>query len=389
MIVRKTRLKAGCILKFCGMFVLSGCCVFFGDQRKQKGLGEVMKKLYGKVTAVWLAVGMAAVLGGCGSSKNMMNYEETYDTAYQTEAGSAAYAGGSYSMSEELAADANEFESSSDTDAAVTAADRKLIRTVNLSVETKEFDTMLSALENQIRELGGYIENMNTYNGSSYSGYRSARNADMTIRIPRDKLDGFLDTVSGISNVISRSENVEDVTLDYVDIESRKQALTVEQERLLALLEKAENIEDIITIEERLSDVRYQLESMESRLRTYDNQVDYSTVYLNIDEVKELTPVAEKTAWERMADGFADSLKDLGNGFKEFAIWLVIHIPYLVVWVLVILAIVFFVKAMVKRSEKKKKKKFEQARSAANVQAGMNAPNAVQNNNGQNDTKKK
>lgn len=347
-----------------------------------------MKKLYGKVTAVWLAASIAVVLGGCGGSKNTMTYEAAYDTAYQTEADSAAYAGGSYSMPEEPA-DEKEVESGSDTGTAVTAADRKLIRTVNLSVETKEFDTVLSALENQIRDLGGYIENMNTYNGSSYSGYRSARNADMTIRIPGDKLDGFLDTVSGISNVISRSENVEDVTLAYVDIESRKQALTVEQERLLVLLEKAENIEDIITIEERLSDVRYQLESMESRLRTYDNQVDYSTVYLYIDEVKELTPVAEKTAWERMADGFADSLKDLGNGFKEFAIWLVVHIPYLAVWVLVILAIVFFVKAMVKRSEKKKKKKLAQMQNAANVQAGMNAPNAVQNNNGQNDTKKK
>ena len=54
-------------------------------------------------------------------------------------------------------------------------------------------------------------------------------------------------------------------------------------------------MEDIITIEQRLSDVRYQLESMESQLRSYDNRVDYSTVYLYIDEVEVYTPVEEET----------------------------------------------------------------------------------------------
>ena len=68
----------------------------------------------------------------------------------------------------------------------------------------------------------------------------------------------------------------------------------------------------IITLEDRMSTVRYQLESMESQLRTYDNMVDYSTVHMNIQEVKELTPVIEEeeTAWERFVNGFKESLKD-------------------------------------------------------------------------------
>mgnify|MGYP002226154573 CR=1 FL=1 len=85
------------------------------------------------------------------------------------------------------------------------------------------------------------------------------------------------------------------MTLTYVDLQSHRDALQTEQERLLQLLEQAESIEDIITIEQRLSDVRYQLESMESQLRSYDNQVDYSTVYLYIDEVEVYTPVEEET----------------------------------------------------------------------------------------------
>lgn len=312
-----------------------------------------------------LAFSMGLALCGCGAAYN--NY--TADKAMGYENGSsqtqnAAVAGGSYYMDAAEAPEVMYESASSETGSssgsmAVMDVNRKLIRTVELSVETKEFDALMSAVTEQTGVLGGYIENMNTYNGSSYSGYRSSRSSSLTIRIPKDKLDGFLDTVSGISNVVRRSENVDDVTLTYVDLESHKEALKVEQERLMSLLEKAENLEDILIIESRLSDVRYQLESMESRLRTFDNQVDYSTVYLDISEVKELTPVEEKNGWQRMTEGFVNSLKNVGNGFKEFGIWVVVHIPYLVVWAAVIFAIVMFIKWLIRRAKKKKAKKLE------------------------------
>ena len=64
---------------------------------------------------------------------------------------------------------------------------------------------------------------------------------------------------------------------------------------ILELLEKAGTVEDIITIEGRLSEVRYQLEAYASQLRTFDNQVDYSTVHINISEVERETKVEPKT----------------------------------------------------------------------------------------------
>ena len=66
-------------------------------------------------------------------------------------------------------------------------------------------------LEERIQELDGYVEAMDTYNGSSYSGYNSNRSAHLTVRIPSGKLDGFLDTVSDIGNIVRRHNNVEDV----------------------------------------------------------------------------------------------------------------------------------------------------------------------------------
>lgn len=256
-------------------------------------------------------------------------------------------------------------------DAASQNSNRKLIRTVNMSVETKEFDSVMGTLEQRITDLGGYIENMETYNGSAYSSYRTTRSASMTARIPAGQLSGFLSEVSEISNVTRRSENVQDVTLDYVDMASHKKTLQAEHDRLLELMEQAESIEDIITIEQRLSNVQYQIESMEAQLRTYDNKVDYSTVYLDVNEVQELTPVHEETLWERISSGFMANLKGIGNGALEILVGLLIRIPTLVLWALVILLFVLWVRWYMRRSRRKaEKKKVEPAGGNPTTESG-------------------
>ncbi len=238
---------------------------------------------------------------------------------------------------------------------------RKLIKTVDLSVETKDYDNLMISIEKQIEDLGGYIESLGAYNGSYYSG-RINRSANITARIPADKLDGFVKQIGEEANVVDRNESVEDVTLQYVDLDSHARMLEEEQERLLELLENAETIEDIITIEGRLSEVKYQLESMKSQLRTFDNKVTYSTVHIYIDEVKELTPVVEQTAGERIAEGFAESIRDIGEGFKEFFIGFVINLPYIVVWAVIIAVVAFVGFKVVKVIDRRSARKWEERR---------------------------
>lgn len=312
---------------------------------------------------------LAGALGGCvmlaltacgsGYKGDTLATPQVAENYYEASSGGA---GNGFSMSAVSDAYQAEYEYAAEEGAyqegvQVKDSSRKLIKTVYMDVETKEFDLMMASLESQVEELGGYIENMETYNGSRYSGYQRSRYSNLVIRIPQGNLDIFLDTMSETGNVISRSESVEDVTLSYVDMESRKNSLQVEQERLLSFLEQAESIEDIITIEDRLSYVRYQIESMESQLRTYDNQVDYSTVHLSVSEVKELTPVVEKSAWQRMADGFMDSVKRLGHNLAEIGIWFVVNLPFLLVWAAVIALGVFGIRRLIRRSRKKKEKK--------------------------------
>lgn len=325
------------------------------------------KKGFGIIISTMIA---CVMLSGCGSSSTL-SYEEI---AVTNDA--AAYDAGSadYMIADAAAADNYKYESEFASEEAkavpaggdaelieenAKASERKLIKTVDLYVETEEYDTLIGNLERQIAGLGGYIEYQSQYNGSRYSGYQDTRNAYIQIRIPAERLDEFVVKVEEWTNIINKEERVEDVTLRYVDLESRKKALVTEQDRLLELLERAESVEDIIAIEQRLSEVRYELESMESQLRMLTNQIDYSTINLNIQEVERLTPTEEKSVWDKMRNGFVKTIYNIGDDIEYACIRFVINIPYFIIWIVIILAVF-----LVFRAWKKKRYKKQAARAA-------------------------
>ncbi|MDE7446060.1 MAG: DUF4349 domain-containing protein [Lachnospiraceae bacterium] len=300
--------------------------------------------------------------GGSAASKNAAASAETemevaYDSSASYDSGDI-YSGGTVEASAEARENGGYDEGEGGTEELNTQ--RKLIKNVNLQVETENFDELLATVEEKTQKAGGYIEQSYTYNGSNYYG-GGRRNASLTIRIPAERLNDFLSSVSEVSNVISRNESVTDVTLQYVDMESHKKALQAEQDRLLELLEKAETIEDIISLESRLSEVRYQIESMESQLRTMDNQVSYSTVELYIDEVEKLTPVKEQTTWQKISVGFTKSLNNIENGLVNFGIGVIISLPYLVLWAVVILILGGGCMLIIKVNQKRVKRAMEKA----------------------------
>ena len=311
-----------------------------------------MKK---KVLACVLSGILAVSIFGCGS-KSMVATESAmenaayddmaYDSGYDTtESASAEEAGGGAVTSE------NGIEEVQETD-------RKLIRNVNLSLQTKEFDTVLENMSQKVKDLGGYIQDSSVWGSSS--DYSSSRSASYTLRIPSDKLDEFIDVVETLGNVTYKNESVDDVTLRYVDVESHKKALETEQERLLALLEKAENVEDIITIENRLSDVRYELENYESQIRLLDNQIDYSTVYVDISEVSRVTDTGKQGFFEEVASRFSDSVYVVLMGLRGFAIGILGSLPILVVWGVILAVVVILLRKFVFKKSKKNKKNTDQ-----------------------------
>lgn len=308
---------------------------------------------------------LAVLLTGCGASAGSMKNAVTSTVTTEAAMDDAYFYDYSEMESEEAVLEAPEENDTGSADIEVQDTNRKLIRNVDMDVETEEFDALLVNVQNRISSLSGYLESSDVYNGSYSASYRDLRSAHLTARIPAEHLDEFLSLVSETANVVRKDETVTDVTLQYVDMQSHKTVLLTEQERLMELLEQAESIEDIITLESRLSEVRYQIESMESQLRTFDNQVSYSTVYLYIEEVKTYTPVKEQTRLEKMASGFKESLAGVGNGFLDFCVSLVIALPYLIVWVVVIVLLVLLIRLIVKKTAKHRMKRMVKAREEA------------------------
>ncbi|MBR1861220.1 MAG: DUF4349 domain-containing protein [Lachnospiraceae bacterium] len=346
------------------------------------------------LTAIGVILSGAMLLTGCGGgsakdyagnfasqSTATADYapaeaESYYDYGYYDESGTAyeeSY-NGDFGTTSGKTADAVD-DSASVSDSKKVDNNRKLIKTVNLDVETKQFDDLINAVDAQVSAYDGYVESMNTWNGSRYDYYgnytnSSSRNSSYTIRIPRENLEAFIESFSPLCNIKNRSESVEDITLSYVDLESHKKALETEEERLLELMEQATEMYDILTIEDKLTDIRYQLQSMESQLRTYDNKVTYSTVYLTIAEVKELTIVEPEpvTFWDKLTSNFADSIEAMGDGFQSFVIWFIAALPHLILWGGIIFGLVMLIRAIVRFNIKKARKRKEEAAKNAPAQ---------------------
>lgn len=258
----------------------------------------------------------------------------------------------SYVANEETASDTVDTTTSSSNDGGSGQSNinvdtnRKIIRNVSLGLETQDFDKVVDSIEAEITALGGYAENISMSDLLSSTD----RYCNIIARIPEAKLDSFVNKVSKTGNVMSKNISAEDVTVNYVDMQSHVKVLKVEQKRLIELIEKAVDLDSIILLENRLTEIRYELESYESQLRTYDNLIEYSTVNISIQEVIRYTPqVDNESTWQKMKAGLKDSLYDIKDGFTGFVIWFVSNIPYIVFWATVIIVVVIVVKKRKKR----------------------------------------
>ena len=301
---------------------------------------------------VMAAALLLGLLGGCGS-KNLSMEPDT--------ARSYVYADGGISYETAMAAPAamsgagSNAESAADTASIPLPENRKWVITMSLTAETENLADAMGLLAEKIQESGGYVESQ-SISGTAVNSGRSP-SAYITVRIPAEQLDSFVEDVSGMTNVVSSSRYVEDITLRYTDTEGRVKALQTEEARLLELMEQAETMSDLLEIEERLTEVRYQLENYTSTLRLYDNQVDYATLDLTLREVEKFTPPEKQGFWQKVTSGLADSMVDLGQGIVDFVAWVLIELPYLVLVGLLGWLTVFLTRRSIKKRRAKKEQK--------------------------------
>lgn len=261
------------------------------------------------------------------SSKDYVAEEAAYDMAMEETASAA----GSF-----------------DNGAAPVADNRKLIRTVDLSLRTETFDQDVESIQQLLSQYGGYIENLYQ---QGEAGSRYGRSANLTMRVPSQHLDVFVEGVSGHGRVISRSETTEDMTEQYSDNEMRIQTLRTKMERLQTLLSQAENVSDMLKIESEIADTQYDLDRLEGRQLNIDRRVDMSYVYVNVQEsvVQDDVDDEELTLGQRLQAAFKASVEGLGRFGRNLLVFLVMAAP-----VIVPVALIVLIVKLVKRGKKAK-----------------------------------
>lgn len=310
-----------------------------------------------KLLALALALVLALGLAGCGAKT--MQAASSAPSAYDYDAAPMEAPMAAESMEAGFANTASDdmLYSGKNGDTAAKPADmsEKIIYSASARLETTEFDTALEKIQSLVKELGGFMEST-SISGNNYSsiarGNTGGRSASFTIRVPSDKFSVLTGSLSDIGNVPYCNTYMQNVTMEYYDVQSRLEAYKTQETRLLEMLAAAESVEDMLAIQQQLTDVQYEIDSLTGQLRYYDHQVNYSTVSLDVTEVREYTPepTITLTYWQRMTRGFAESLKSVGEFFQDLFLWFVTSLP----WLVPLAAAVVLVAWLVRRSAKKR-----------------------------------
>lgn len=201
-------------------------------------------------------------------------------------------------------------------ESAHAAESSKIIYTANLTLESKDYDAARAALDAALAEAGGYLESSDEYANSG-----SRRSLSLTLRVPQENYESFLAAVAATGNVTYKSQQADDVTTQYMDVETRLANLEAQRTRLQELQAQADNLSDLLQIETSLTDVQSQIESWQSQLDWYSNQVQQCTVYVNLNEVQNYTPTDESFLGS-VGAAFAQGWSNFVNGLQQLAVWL-------------------------------------------------------------------
>ena len=349
-----------------------------------------------KIFAVICVFALLAVAAGC-SSYSSDNYSggtaassmaAAYESAPQAsppmrEDGGLGFTGEKYEAEYDMADEATDMEEAQEAPSASAEAQqvpdsRKIVKTVQLTLQTTTFDEGVIEIDRIAKSFGGYVQD-SYVEGRDLYNERGARSANFTVRIPAASLDAFTSSLGDPQfNLVNKNQSEEDISFNYYDSQARLKSLLVQEERLIAMLEKAEELKYMLQVEQELANVRYQIESMQSQLGRMDNSVNLSTVYIQLMEVVKYEPVVNVpiTFSQRVGQAFEDSWEDFADNTQDFAIVMIYLLPALLVLaaiVGIILAIVF----SASRAGKRKRAAAAAARAAlaeARAEAPPEAP---------------
>jgi hypothetical protein len=221
---------------------------------------------YGAAGALLL---LALLLQGCGG-----------ETGSQAGAGSAAESAPDAASMEEAAGGAEMAVVQEPGPITDGPLDRMVVKTAELGVRGEDVRGSAEEAGRVAERFGGEVLSSRIYAGSG------PVTADLVLSVPSGEFEAALDELRGLGERVT-TDTVEgqDVTEEFVDLESRERNLLAAEESLLALYDRAESVEDTLTVERELTDIRGQIEEVQGRIQYLKRRTATSEIVLHLKPV--------------------------------------------------------------------------------------------------------
>jgi len=227
----------------------------------------------------------------------------------------------------------------------VPRIETKTIKTGSLTIEIKKgtFNSYYSKVVLIAEGVGGFVsDSRSDSNGGRITG------GTVTVRVPNDSFSRVLTEFKKIGKVKSIGEQAQDVTEEYVDLESRLNNLRAQEAVYLRLMAKAQTIEESIAVQRELSVIQEQIEQLLGRKNYLDNHVQFSTVQVTLLEPG--AAVSEDGGW-----GFVRALSDAAHGIINGMNTVIRFLGDALIYILIVAALVALAYVILKRRSIEKK----------------------------------
>jgi hypothetical protein len=229
-------------------------------------------------------------------------------------------------------------------------AERKMIWTASLNLEVENFNNALNNIDSILTGIG-FVSNTNINSSNVYvdGKLKTVKNGTLVLRVDKTQFQSVINKLRGVGDVSNETTNGQDVTDQFVDIESRLRLLKLEQEKLETYLAKTEDLDTIFKLETRITDIRYEIESLTGNLNKLSSLVDLATINISMNEKYPGSEKKPVTFGEELLNSLKDSLKSVVEFLGDFLIFIVAALPVLVVIGLFVLLGIFIYRRIPKK----------------------------------------
>ncbi len=181
-----------------------------------------------------------------------------------------------------------------------TVEARKEVVTGSVDITADDPLEAAGQVTDRVREVGGRVDSRTEQPRTDDTDPQ----ATLTVRVPADKTDKFIDGLSGVGRITRMSTNRDDVTMRWEDLDARIKALQASVDRLRTLIAGATNTADLIAAEQALSSRQGELDSLTAQKRHLDDQVALSTLTIDITTADKESGEGPTNFWDGIVSGW-------------------------------------------------------------------------------------